>query len=94
MGLKTILRQKIVDKSRILTFLYNNVYLKYVLRKRCKITIRDYGQNNVVDIPVIYSNNLVVTFRGNDNCLRVAEGCNFKMSNTVYFQGDNNVVIM
>lgn len=92
MGLKTILRQKIVDKSRILTFLYNNVYLKYVLRKRCKITIRDYGQNNVVDIPVIYSNNLVVTFRGNDNCLRVAEGCNFKMSNTVYFQGDNNVV--
>lgn len=51
--------KRVVVKSRILSPLYD-VYLKYVLRKRCNITIRNYGQNNVTDIPIIYSNNFIV----------------------------------
>lgn len=92
MSLKKILREKLVNKNQFLTFLYNNVYLKRVLKRRCKITIKDYGQDNVTDIPVIYSKNLVVTFRGNNNFIKIGQGCNFKVRNTVYFQGDNNVV--
>ena len=91
MELKKILREKFVNKNRFLTYLYN-IYLKRVLRKRCKITINDYGQENLTEIPVIYSNNLVITFRGNNNLIKIGEGCNFKVRNTIYFQGDNNIV--
>lgn len=65
MELKKQLRTKLVNRNRFLNFLYNTVYLKRVLKKRCKITINDYGKENATDIPVIYSNNLVITFRGN-----------------------------
>ena len=92
MRLKKILKEKFVNKNRFLTFLYNNVYLKRILKRRCKITINDYGKDNVTDIPIIYSNNLVVTFRGNNNFIKMGNGCNLKVRNTVYFHGDNNVV--
>lgn len=94
MELKKQLRTKLVNRNRFLNFLYNTVYLKRVLKKRCKITINDYGKENATDIPVIYSNNLVITFRGNHNFIKIGDGCNFKVRNTVYFQGDNNVVII
>lgn len=92
MKFKELLKEKLINKNRFLTLLYNNIYLRQVLKKRCKITINDYGQGNATDIPIIYSNNLVITFRGNNNIIRIGEGCNFKARNTVYFQGDNNVV--
>lgn len=92
MNFKKIIRERFVNNNSFLTYLYDNVYLKHVLKKRCKITINDYGKENVADIPVIYSNNLVITFRGNNNFIKIGIDCNFKVRNTVYFQGDNNVV--
>ncbi len=62
--------KRVVVKSRILSPLYN-VYLKYVLWKRCTITIKNYGQ-------IIYSNNFIVTFRGDNNFVKIGKGCNFK----------------
>lgn len=94
LDLKTTLKEKVVYKNRFFNYLYNNVYLKYVLKKRCKITINNFGQGNVIDIPVIYSNNLIITFRGNNNYIKIGKGCNLKIKNTVYFHGDNNVVII
>lgn len=91
-NLKKILRERLVEKSQFLTSMYKNYYLKYVLRKRCKVTVRDYGRENVSDIPIIYSNDLIITFRGNNNLVKIEEGCNFKSKNVMYFQGDNNVV--
>lgn len=85
--------KRVVVKSRILSPLYD-VYLKYVLRKRCNITIRNYGQNNVTDIPIIYSNNFIVTFRGDNNSIKVGQNCNFKNTNSIYVQGDDNIVVI
>ena len=85
--------KRVVVKSRILSPLYN-VYLKYVLWKRCTITIKNYGQNNITDIPIIYSNNFIVTFRGDNNFVKIGKGCNFKNTNSIYVQGDDNVVVI
>ena len=92
MSLKKKLKERVIAKSFFLNYLYKNVYLQYVLRKRCKVIVRDYGKQNVTEIPVIYCNNFVVTFRGDNNKVKVGNNCNFKATNTIYFQGDNNVV--
>ena len=85
--------KRVVVKSRVLSPLYN-VYLKYVLWKRCTIAIKNYGQNNITDIPIIYSNNFIVTFRGDNNFVKIGKGCNFKNTNSIYVQGDDNVVVI
>lgn len=92
MSVKDILKREI-KRNSILAFLYDKIYFKYVLWKRCKISIRNYGLHNAVDFPNdTYSNNFIITFRGNNNSVKVGRNCTFKMTNSIYVQGDNNVV--
>lgn len=50
MSIKGTLK-RVIAKSRILSLLYDKIYYPYVLWKRCKLSIRDYGACNYVDFP-------------------------------------------
>ena len=82
MGIKSTLKRGI-ERSRMLSFLYDKIYYPYVLWKRCKISIRDYGSCNSVDFPKdTYSNNFIITFRGSNNTVKVGRNCTFKRTNS------------
>lgn len=92
MSIKSTLKRGI-ERSRMLSFLYDKIYYPYVLWKRCKISIRDYGSCNSVDFPKdTYSNNFIITFRGSNNTVKVGRNCTFKRTNSIYVQGDGNSV--
>lgn len=92
MSIKSVLKYGIVN-NRFLALLYEKIYMKYVLWKRRKITVRDYGQHNELDVSMYtYSNDFIVIFHGNNNTVKVGDHCTFKMTNKIYIQGDNNVV--
>lgn len=92
MTLKERIRRKLCT-CKLFSLLYDKIYLKYVLWKRCKISIRDYGSCNSVDFPKnTYSNNFIITFQGSNNMVKVGRDCTFKRTNSIYVQGDGNNV--
>lgn len=82
-----------VQNSSILSFLYNKIYLGYITWKRYNVNVVDLGRNNVVMIPKnTVSDDLKITFKGNNNKIIVGNGCGFKQTNSIYIQGDNNIL--
>lgn len=58
MKIKSALKY-VVTNNKVLSLLYEKVYMRYILWKRCKITVRDYGRHNELNIPkYTYSNDL------------------------------------
>lgn len=92
MKIKRLLK-KCVSKSRLFAFLYNEIYLRYLRWKRCNVNIVDVGENNITEIPKdTVCDNLQITFKGNNNRIKIGKGCGFKQTNMIYIQGDWNIV--
>lgn len=92
MGFKSSLK-RIVLKVRVLNYIYNNIYLKYIQWKRFNVHITDAGTNNIVTIPkTTYASDFRITFRGNNNKVIIGKGCELKNINYVYIQGDGNIL--
>lgn len=87
------LLKEIVKKNRILAWLYNVVYINFLIWKRRNVYICDNGVANVVQMPKnTYSDDLKITFNGNNNKIIIGKGCVFKQTNKIYIQGDQNVI--
>lgn len=92
MNIKSALKY-VVTNNKVLSLLYEKVYMRYILWKRCKIAVRDYGRHNELNISkYTYSNDFIVAFHGDNNIVTVGDRCTFKMTNRIYIQGNNNVV--
>lgn len=87
------LLKKSTSKSKLLAYLYDKIYLRYLRWKRYNVKIVDVGKNNVMEIPKdTICDNLQITFKGNNNKIKIGKGCGFKQTNMIYIQGDRNIV--
>lgn len=91
MNVKLFLKSK-VDKNRFMYYLYNKIYLRYVLRKKNNVTIsQNHNKNNIVEIaPNTYCDDLKIIFKGKNNLVKIGKGCNLKKTNIIYIQNDGN----
>lgn len=92
MRIKHLLK-RMIQKSGILLFLYQNIYINYLEWKRRNVKIIDSGKNNIVQIPKhTFCSDLRITFKGDNNKIKIGNGCLFKQTNMIYVQGDGNTV--
>lgn len=83
------------DRSLLLTILYEHIYLRYVLKIKYNVKIKDYGKGNSVRIPRnTRCDDLRIIFKGNNNVVRIGEGCELKNMNMLYIQDDGNELII
>ncbi len=83
------------DRSLLLTFLYEHIYLRYVLKIKYNVKIKDYGKGNSVWIPRnTRCDDLRIIFKGNNNVVRIGSGCELKNMNMLYIQDDGNELII
>ncbi len=84
-----------VENNPVLKFLYNRIYLRYVLKIRRNVRIEDYGRGNIVCIPYdTLCDDLHIKFIGNHNMVKIGSGCKLCKTNTIYIQNDGNKVII
>lgn len=78
-----------------MTFLYEHIYLRYVLKIKYNVKIKDYGKGNSVWIPRnTRCDDLRIIFKGNNNVVRIGSGCELKNMNMLYIQDDGNELII
>lgn len=83
------------DRNLLLAFLYEHIYLRYVLKIKYNVKIKDYGKGNSVRIPRnTRCDDLRIIFKGNNNVVRIGEGCELKNTNMLYIQDDGNELII
>ena len=92
MRVKRLLK-KATLKSKLLAYLYDKIYLRYLRWKRYNIHIVDVGKNNIIEAPKdTVCDDLQIIFRGDNNIVKIGKGSCFKQRNMVYIQGDGNIV--
>lgn len=85
--------KKQISRSKWLLFLYQNVYIRFLEWKRFNVSITDFGNNNIVEIPKrTFCPDLRIILKGNNNKVKVGNNCLFQQTNTIYVQGDGNRV--
>lgn len=64
MNFKRLLKNQAM-KVRVFSYLYRNVYVKYLEWKRFNVSIYDLGKNNIVELPKnTFSSDFRITIRG------------------------------
>lgn len=92
MNFKRLLKNQAM-KVRFFSYLYWNVYVKYLEWKRFNVSIYDLGKNNIVELPKnTFSSDFRITIRGGGNTIKVGTNCQFLCTNNIYIQGDGNTV--
>ena len=72
-------------KVRLFSYLYRNVYVKYLEWKRFNVSIYDLGKNNIVELPKnTFSSDFRITIRGGGNTIKVGTNCQFLCTNNIY----------
>lgn len=88
-----VLLKSIVENSKLLSFLYQKIYIRFLEWRRFNVSIADYGDGNIVEIPKnTFCSDLKITFRGSNNKIRIGDKCCFYQTNSIYFQGEGNTV--
>ena len=94
MSLKNTIKKNLL-KFTVFSYLYNKVYCRYWTWRRYNVKIQGDKSCNRFEIPRdTCCEDLRIVCRGIDNFVKIGKRCTFKRSNTIYFQGDGNTVII